>query len=74
MPVARCSVRLYRNMLATDLLHLLVALVILQKAEQNYKLLQSKAFYPAQTEPLPCQVCINPFTQQPHCHPAICIY
>lgn len=55
MPVARCNVRLYRNMLATDLLQLIVALVILQQVTQNNKLLKTKPYIP-QRKPLPSRV------------------
>lgn len=47
MPVARCNVRLYRNIVATDLLQLIVALVILQQVTQNNELFKRKAFHPA---------------------------
>lgn len=55
MPVARCKVRLYRNMLAMDLLQLIVALVILQQVTQIINFSKAKPFI-QQREPLPSHV------------------
>lgn len=69
MPVARCNVRLYRNMLAIDLLHLVVALVVLQQVEQNYKLLKSKAFHPAERTAALLRVHGSLYTKSPTATP-----
>lgn len=74
MPVARCNVRLYRNMLATDLLQLIVAPIILQQVTQNNKLLKSKAFNPAErTAALSC-VHGSLYARRPNATPLFGIY